>query len=291
LIPAVLEHGELLLRSITDVAEVERAMLPMEQAPCPLVHHFGPNICIREVTMPAGALVVGHKQKFEQLNIMLRGKLMMLDEYGNPHIYVAPMIYTGAPGRKIAYILEETVWQNVYSTALTDVNAVEDFFIEKSEDWQQDSATKMLAAQTAHEMDRADHFIFMEEFGLAYDAVEAMVSDPTDQIRVDSAITRVLPSPIHGKGLFVTAPVAAGSVVCPARLDEKRTQAGRFVNHSIAPNCVMTPRSNGDIDLVALVDLEGCKGGSMGVELTVNYRQALAATQSAAETKGLLCPQ
>jgi len=29
----------------------------------------------------------------------------------------------------------------------------------------------------------------------------------------------------------------------------------------------------------------------MGVELTVNYRQALAATQSAAETKGLLCPQ
>jgi predicted unusual protein kinase regulating ubiquinone biosynthesis (AarF/ABC1/UbiB family) len=30
-------------------------------------------------------------------------------------------------------------------------------------------------------------------------------------------------------------------------------------------------------DLVALVDLDGCKGGDAGTELTVNYRQALAA--------------
>ena len=291
MIPAVQQHGELLLRSITDVAETERVMLPMEQAPCSLVHYFGPGVCIREVTMPAGALVVGHKQKFEQLNIMLRGKLMLLDEQGNPHIYAAPMIYTGKPGRKIAFILEETVWQNVYSTPLTDVNEVEDFFIEKSEDWQQDAATKLLAEQTAHEMDRADYFIFLEEFGLTYESVEAISNNLNDQIRVDCAITRVADSSIQGKGLFVTAAVFAGSVICPARLNGKRTQAGRFVNHSISPNCIMTLLPNGDIDLVALTDIDGCKGGSIGVELTVNYRQALSVANSAAEMKELLCQQ
>ena len=32
---------------------------------------------------------------------------------------------------------------------------------------------------------------------------------------------------------------------------------------------------NGDINLVAITDIEGCKGGSMGTEITIDYRQAL----------------
>jgi hypothetical protein len=34
---------------------------------------------------------------------------------------------------------------------------------------------------------------------------------------------------------------------------------------------------DGGIDLVALRDLDGCKGGDNGTELTVDYRFALAA--------------
>ena len=32
---------------------------------------------------------------------------------------------------------------------------------------------------------------------------------------------------------------------------------------------------NGDIDLIALVDLDGCKGGNAGQEVTVDYRQSV----------------
>jgi hypothetical protein len=38
----------------------------------------------------------------------------------------------------------------------------------------------------------------------------------------------------------------------------------------------MVSLPNGNIDLVALTDIEGCKGGSMGTEITIDYRQALA---------------
>jgi hypothetical protein len=47
--------------------------------------------------------------------------------------------------------------------------------------------------------------------------------------------------------------------------------------------------ANGDIDLVALVDIEGCKGGSMGTEVTIDYRQALAL--SGVEFKEAICQQ
>ena len=36
------------------VADLEKEMLEMPQADCPVAHHFGPGIYIREVTLPAG---------------------------------------------------------------------------------------------------------------------------------------------------------------------------------------------------------------------------------------------
>ena len=35
---------------------------------------------------------------------------------------------------------------------------------------------------------------------------------------------------------------------------------------------------SGDIYLVALRDIAGCKGGNLGEEITVDYRQALTVT-------------
>jgi hypothetical protein len=39
---------------------------------------------------------------------------------------------------------------------------------------------------------------------------------------------------------------------------------------------MMIPLENGDIDLVALRDIAGCKGGELGAEITIDYRKALA---------------
>jgi hypothetical protein len=241
-----------------------------------VVHHFGPGVCIREVSIPSGTLAIGHRQKYEHLNLMLRGKVMVLDDSGAVQLLSAPLVFVGKPGRKIGYVLEDMVWQNIYATDLKNADDVETFFIEKSENWQLDHDAKFKADQLSRTIDRNDYAQLIEEGGFDPEIVRQQVENLDDQTWVDSAVTRVSDSPIHGKGLFVTSSVKAGDVICPARINGLRTQAGRFTNHSAFPNAKMVMLSNGDIDLVALVDFEGCKGGSIGTEATIDYRQALA---------------
>jgi len=272
----VVEFGNKALKIFSNVDEAEKEMLQLPQVDCPVVHHFGPNLCIREVFITKGTMAVGHKQKFKNMNILLKGKVMMLNDNGQTKIVEAPFIFEGEPGRKIGYILEDMVWQNIYSTDLKDSNEVEDFFIEKSENWHDDYKVKLSIEKIAKQADRNDYFKLLEECGISHEMAREQSENEDDQISVFSNIVRVADSAIEGKGLFLTSPVKKDEVICIARINGKRTQAGRFTNHSVFPNAKMVLLPNGDIDLVAIQDIDGCKGGSLGEELTIDYRQALS---------------
>jgi hypothetical protein len=86
----------------------------------------------------------------------------------------------------------------------------------------------------------------------------------------------VAPSNIDGQGLIVTGNIVAGEIIAPARLNGLRTPAGRFTNHSKNPNAMMILLDNGDINLVATIAIDGCQGGNLGKEVTIDYRQALS---------------
>jgi hypothetical protein len=272
----IVSVGQQALKVFSNVDEAEKAMLQLPQVDCPVVHHFGPNLCIREVFMPKGTMAVGHKQKFKHMNILLKGKVMMLNEDGNTRILEAPFIFEGEAGRKIGYVLEDMVWQNIYSTDLQDSNDVEGFFIEKSENWQNDQSIKLSIQKVAKEADRNDYLKLLKECEISHEIAREQSENEEDQISIFSNIVRVADSAIEGQGLFLTSPVKAGDVICQARIKGKRTQAGRFTNHSIFPNAKMVLLPNNDIDLVAISDINGCKGGSLGEEITIDYRQALS---------------
>ena len=283
------QTGELALKQLSMLDKPEQTLLQLPQVECSVVHHFGPGVCIREVFMPAGTLAIGHKQKFDHLNIMLRGKVMIVTDDGGTQVLTAPMIFTGKAGRKIGYVLEDMVWQNIYATELTDPDAVEAYFVEKSEDWLQDQQSKLAVEKLTRVDDREDYFNLLDECGIPHELARQQSENEYDQRWVDSQITRVAESPIEGKGLFLTSPVKSGDIICAARIDGYRTQGGRFTNHSKTPNAKMVKLPNGNIDLVALVDIEGCKGGAMGTEITIDYRRALAL--SGIEFKESTCQQ
>jgi len=272
----LVQIGNTALKVFTNVEEAEKAMLQLPQVDCPLVHHFGPNLCIREVFMPKGTMAVGHKQKFKHMNVLLKGKVMMLNEDGSTKILEAPFIFEGEPGRKIGYVLEDMVWQNIYATDSKDSNEVEEFFVEKSENWQNDHNVKLSIEKVAKEADRNDYQKLLKECGISHEIAKEQSENEEDQISVFSNIVRVADSAIEGKGLFLTSPIKKGDVICQARIQGKRTQAGRFTNHSVFPNAKMVLLPNGDIDLVAIRDIDGCKGGNLGEEITIDYRQALS---------------
>jgi hypothetical protein len=99
---------------------------------CEERHHFGPGIYIKEVTMPAGAVIVGKVHKVEHMCIMLTGRMILVQEDGTKTELVAPATFVAKPGRKVAYIIDTTVFQNIYATDETDVEKLENMFVDNS---------------------------------------------------------------------------------------------------------------------------------------------------------------
>lgn len=112
---------------------VEAECLSEPQVDCPLVHHFGPGIYVREVLMPAGTLVVGHCHKLPHLNVFLSGSLALLDDAGGFKVLHAPFLFVSPPGRKMAWTITDCVWQNVVATEETDIDAIELLMFDKSD--------------------------------------------------------------------------------------------------------------------------------------------------------------
>lgn len=104
------------------------------QIKCEEKHHFGPNLYIKELTMPTGALIIGKHHRMEHLCNMVSGRMIVMDEQGNKKELVAPMTFMAKPGRKIAYIIETVVFQNIYSTPETDIEKLENMCVDNSKD-------------------------------------------------------------------------------------------------------------------------------------------------------------
>ena len=107
------------------------ALKALPQLDCTEKHHFGPGIYVKEVTMPAGALIVGKSHKVEHLCVMLTGRMRLINDNGEIVELTAPITFVSKPGRKVAYILETVVFQNIYSTEETDIEKLEYMFIEQ----------------------------------------------------------------------------------------------------------------------------------------------------------------
>lgn len=260
-----------------NIEKLEGEFLKMEQPDCPVIHRFGPGIYIREVYLPAGILAIGHRQKTEHLNIMLKGKVIMAGDDGKLKTLEAPMIFTGQPGRKVGYIVEDTVWQNVYATEETDVETLEATYLDKSMTWEEHHAKTAEYERAARQVDRDDYEAFLQETGLTEEFIRGESDTDYDMAEMPPGHNvTVRESYIEGKGIFLTYPMKAGALIGPASIAGHRTMLGRYTNHSKTPNALFIRGSNGDIYLVAKRPISGCKGGSQGEEVTVDYRQALS---------------
>ena len=120
--------------SSVSIDAIEEMMLAEEQVDCPVQHHFGPGVYLREVFFPAGIYVMGHAHKKPTMNILLKGKMAVMVN-GMARVIEAPYTFNSEPGRKLAYIIEDCVFQNILATEETDVEKIEEIFIDKSSAW------------------------------------------------------------------------------------------------------------------------------------------------------------
>lgn len=256
------------------IEAVENMLLEQPQADCPVYHHFGPGVYMREVFIPAGTIALGHHHRFEHMNILLKGRISVLQPDGTLAEYIAPMMLTTPPGRKLAYTHEDTVWVNVYPESGRDIAELEEKLLDKSQTFCAHQEALKPLEQLA---DRADFEKFLQEFNLTAEYVRGVSENLSDCIFFPNgtvAVT-VAPSGIEGLGLFATACFSAGDLIAPARINGLRTPAGRYTNHSPYPNA--KPVVMGDaIFLVAVKNICGSRGGQAGDEITIDYRAGLA---------------
>lgn len=260
-----------------NLATVTKATLALPQAKCPVIHRFGPGLYIREVFVPADTFSIGRYQKFDHLNVMLAGRVRMLNEDGAITELVAPAVFVGKPGQKVGYIVEDMVWQNIYATTETDLEKLESLFMDKSDD-----IADPLIADEAILAARADFRSAIAEFGFSEDQVKLETEHQGDRIPFPYGGYKVMvaDSQIDGKGMFATADIADGELIAPASIGGRRTPAGRYVNHSPTPNAEFITLPNGDANLVSISSIKGSCGGMLGDEITTDYRCAMKMRRS-----------
>ncbi|UOF81456.1 pbcV-1 histone H3-lys 27 methyltransferase structure [Caudoviricetes sp.] len=245
------------------IAGIEQHLLQQPQASCNVIHRFAPGIYIRELHMPAGTFAIGHYQRYEHLNVFLKGKVLMVNADASLTELAGPTTFMGKPGRKMGHVVEDTVWQNIYATTETDIDTLESVFLIKS----------------------AEYLNTLAALGVSPELVEKQSKNTKDCVDLPygSYKIKVGKSSIEGSGLFATADIVAGEQIAPARINGMRTIAGRYVNHSNTPNAVMVRGPRSDIHLAALTDIAGCRGGLNGEEITVDYSQAAYLTKQIGE--------
>lgn len=131
----MVEIGEYFLSRLDNVERVIEISLQHPQVDPHLVHHFGPGVCIREIQLPAGVFAVGHYHTKPTVNLFLKGKVLVLKEDNTTQLLEAPMIFTSYPGRKIGFIVEDMVWQEIWPSDETDIEKLEADFLNKEQSY------------------------------------------------------------------------------------------------------------------------------------------------------------
>jgi hypothetical protein len=96
-------------------------------------HHFSNGVYARELHIPQGCVLVGKIHKFENLNILSAGAMLLVGDNG-PVRVEAPFTVVSPPGTKrAAFALTDCVWTTIHGTEETDVGKIEQHFVAQDE--------------------------------------------------------------------------------------------------------------------------------------------------------------
>lgn len=102
--------------------------------PFPLKHSFAHGLYVREITCPAGMLIVTKIHKFSHPVFLLKGDVSILEETGTRRIKAPCSFITSAGTKRVCYTHSETVWTTVHATKETDLEKIEEEIIAKNFD-------------------------------------------------------------------------------------------------------------------------------------------------------------
>lgn len=129
-------NKEAIRENICSLERVMKSFYQDEQlteGSCPLKHTFVPGAYIREITMPAGLLIIGKIHKHEHFNFITRGEVSVITEDGGYERLTGPLsIVSPAGTKRVVFTHTETVWTTMHITNETDLEKIEEETIAES---------------------------------------------------------------------------------------------------------------------------------------------------------------
>jgi hypothetical protein len=105
----VKEIRQLILNTEEVMKNTEGAIIG-DSEELPLVHSFADGIYVRQITIPAGMLVVGRIHKHEHPNVLLKGEVLVVTEFGEERLTAPRSMISKAGTKRALYTITETVW-------------------------------------------------------------------------------------------------------------------------------------------------------------------------------------
>lgn len=99
--------------AVERATRLERSMESLPQVDCPIRHHFAPGIYAREISIPAGTVVVGAIHKTDNLVIVSMGRLRIVTDDGTTEVSAGDTFTCKAGAKNAMFALEDARWTNL----------------------------------------------------------------------------------------------------------------------------------------------------------------------------------
>lgn len=119
--------------SMSKVFDIEESMLKEHQIQLKVEHYFSDGICARALHIPKGTLLTGRIHKFNNLNILSLGSMLVIGDHENVHALAGAHICSKVGTKRIALALEDCIWTTLIPTKETDVKVIENMFTTNDE--------------------------------------------------------------------------------------------------------------------------------------------------------------
>jgi hypothetical protein len=250
------------------VVALQEQLLKLPQANIVTLHSFRPGFYERTIVIPPWTVLTGAEHKTAYQVRLGKGTIAINVDDGSVKIMTAPAVFGAEIGiqRALHSFEEEVIWTDIYPNPdnCRDIEELERRLIVVPDIGLADNLAQRERVRAIE-----DYSVFLTQIGMSQPDMDRIVENEDDQIDMpEGYFVEVKPSKIHGNGLFATKDFKAGELICPGRINGKRTPAGRYTNHSTNAN-VVPEKVGDDINAVALRDIY------KGEELLVDYRASI----------------
>lgn len=249
------------------IENLQNEILKMPQSEIITEHLFLDGIYERVITIPAWTVLTGAAHKTDYKIILEKGTIAV-NVGSEVKVLTAPFEFEAKAGeQRVGRVFdEEVIWRDIYENPdnCQDLEILEDrlYVVPECGLGENRVALQIKNAQN-------DYSLFLSQIGINQEEMDKIVTIESDLMEMpEGNAVELRKSKIHGLGLFALKDFEVGEIICPGRLDGKRTPAGRFINHSFESN-ILPQLVGNDIYAVATRKIYANE------ELLVDYRASM----------------